>query len=368
MNDLTQQAVVALRSGNKIRARNLLKAALRQDPHDVDAWLWLSGAVDSDNERVDCLQNVLRIDPSNKAAAKGYTALTGKEWAVPKPPDVVPPAFVPMAEGAPPAALEQLSGPVEDTVAPPEGVASAEAAVEEVHKMAEERTEAEAAVAEEAAAAVAAVEVPQAEVEAPAPPSAPVVEEPKIKSWEELLGPSDMEEPAAPEDIYGRAAVETSDTQEVSTGKAPSELKFVSGPSLGYGLLKLIILLVVFAALIFVAWQFLLAIPQMYVVAAGVVLAVVWVILLLISVLGSSSQRYSLAKDKLLIENGLFGKKTTSLPLSDVEDVQTRRSVMQKIGGVGDILLKSRTDGKVVKLSNLARFKQRVDELNEALL
>jgi membrane protein YdbS with pleckstrin-like domain len=41
----------------------------------VKAWLWLSGAVETDRERAVCLQKVLQVDPDNAAAMRGLSKL-----------------------------------------------------------------------------------------------------------------------------------------------------------------------------------------------------------------------------------------------------------------------------------------------------
>ena len=75
MDQTTQQGIAALKRGDKVRARQLLIEAAKQNPDNVQAWLWLSGAVETDRERVHCLQQVLRLNPDNQAAAKGLARL-----------------------------------------------------------------------------------------------------------------------------------------------------------------------------------------------------------------------------------------------------------------------------------------------------
>jgi len=48
---LTQQGITALQANDKARAHDLLGKALHIEPHNEQAWLWLSGAVQSDAER-----------------------------------------------------------------------------------------------------------------------------------------------------------------------------------------------------------------------------------------------------------------------------------------------------------------------------
>ncbi|MBC8503632.1 MAG: PH domain-containing protein [Chloroflexi bacterium] len=78
MSTLTQEGIDALKLGNKSKALVLLKQAIAQNPQDVKAWLWLSGAVENDQERLKCLQKVIAIDPKNTVAANGLAKLIAK--------------------------------------------------------------------------------------------------------------------------------------------------------------------------------------------------------------------------------------------------------------------------------------------------
>jgi pimeloyl-ACP methyl ester carboxylesterase len=77
--NLVSQAAYLLQNGDRAAARQLLAEALRHNPSDEQAWLWLSGAVESDKECLDCLQQVLAIDPGNQAALAGLEALSQHE-------------------------------------------------------------------------------------------------------------------------------------------------------------------------------------------------------------------------------------------------------------------------------------------------
>ena len=73
--DFLKQGITALNEGQKAEARSLLMQVVEQDERNEAAWLWLSGAVDTDEDRRICLENVLAINPSNKAAQKGLSIL-----------------------------------------------------------------------------------------------------------------------------------------------------------------------------------------------------------------------------------------------------------------------------------------------------
>jgi hypothetical protein len=74
-NELLSQGIAALKAGQKTIARDLLEQVIKQDRLNESAWLWLSGAVDTDEERQTCLQKVIAINPDNKAAQLGLQRL-----------------------------------------------------------------------------------------------------------------------------------------------------------------------------------------------------------------------------------------------------------------------------------------------------
>jgi hypothetical protein len=77
-NDLLKQGIVALKAGQKAEARRLLKQVVQQDKDNETAWLWLSGTMDTDHERIRCLRETLRINPNNEQARRGLEKLESK--------------------------------------------------------------------------------------------------------------------------------------------------------------------------------------------------------------------------------------------------------------------------------------------------
>ncbi|PWH20676.1 MAG: hypothetical protein DDG58_01585 [Ardenticatenia bacterium] len=69
------QAIAALKAGQKAEARRLLEGILATDRFNENAWLWMSGVVDTDAERIVCLENVLTLNPYNERARKGLEQL-----------------------------------------------------------------------------------------------------------------------------------------------------------------------------------------------------------------------------------------------------------------------------------------------------
>lgn len=99
METTLEQAISAAKAGRKEEARRLLEAVLDADDRNEQAWLWMSDVVDSDEERVICLENVLTINPHNEPARRGLVAL----GADPVPP-YVPEVAAEVATAAPPVA------------------------------------------------------------------------------------------------------------------------------------------------------------------------------------------------------------------------------------------------------------------------
>ncbi len=64
--ELLQRAIQAARAGRKVEARDLLLELVEVDPRNEMAWMWLSGLVDSLEDRIVACENVLTINPANE--------------------------------------------------------------------------------------------------------------------------------------------------------------------------------------------------------------------------------------------------------------------------------------------------------------
>jgi Tol biopolymer transport system component len=102
MDAQTHKTVKALiDSGDKAGARDLLSQALRANPRDERAWLWMVSAVDDDAQRLQCLDRALKINPENantrqyraKVAARlNETAPIPEPVTLPKPTPAITPS------------------------------------------------------------------------------------------------------------------------------------------------------------------------------------------------------------------------------------------------------------------------------------
>lgn len=71
IDTMLQDAVEALRRGEKARAKEILTRLIKANQQDANYWVWMSAAVETTKERIYCLQTALKLDPGNGAAARG---------------------------------------------------------------------------------------------------------------------------------------------------------------------------------------------------------------------------------------------------------------------------------------------------------
>jgi len=75
MDDETRQwlteGIARAKAGERERARELLLRVIERDERNVQAWLWISGVVESPEDRRVALENVLVIEPENTLARAG---------------------------------------------------------------------------------------------------------------------------------------------------------------------------------------------------------------------------------------------------------------------------------------------------------
>jgi tetratricopeptide (TPR) repeat protein len=76
MDELLQQGIAAYRAGKRDEARKLFIAALKQNRNDERAWGWMYNVCNNDTERIDCIKQILRINPNNEKASQLLAKLT----------------------------------------------------------------------------------------------------------------------------------------------------------------------------------------------------------------------------------------------------------------------------------------------------
>ncbi len=77
-NDL-QQAIAAIKAGDKKSGQQLLAQVVNADPQNEAAWLWMASTLDDPQEKKECLQKVLQINPNNETANEALTQLEPPE-------------------------------------------------------------------------------------------------------------------------------------------------------------------------------------------------------------------------------------------------------------------------------------------------
>src|SRR5512146_3097599 len=77
LDALLEDAVDALRMGERARGKEILTRLLKADQNNPTYWIWMSAAVDTAKERVYCLETALKLDPDNAIAKRGLVLLGG---------------------------------------------------------------------------------------------------------------------------------------------------------------------------------------------------------------------------------------------------------------------------------------------------
>lgn len=99
-----KEAIKLLRKGDKTAAREIFTDLLRSNQSNPEFWLWMSAAVETRQERIFCLENVLKLDPENSLAKRGLAMTRGipdgeeppvvplvrRKWTLDTPQDDVP--------------------------------------------------------------------------------------------------------------------------------------------------------------------------------------------------------------------------------------------------------------------------------------
>jgi hypothetical protein len=77
--DRLMDAIDLIKADRHAEARPILQALISENGDFEDAWMWMSLAVDSLDQRAVCLDNVLRVNPNNSTAAGALYRLRYQE-------------------------------------------------------------------------------------------------------------------------------------------------------------------------------------------------------------------------------------------------------------------------------------------------
>ncbi|MCB0162866.1 MAG: thermonuclease family protein [Anaerolineae bacterium] len=121
-----EEAIAAIKAGNKEKGRKLLADILQADLENETAWLWMSSVANSDEERRRYLKRVLEINPDNASAQRGLAMLKQKQ-AQAKPAAPPPSGGLSSRLGTePPASPAPVPPPKAEEAPPPSPPASDE--------------------------------------------------------------------------------------------------------------------------------------------------------------------------------------------------------------------------------------------------
>ncbi len=79
-------AIEAVNAGKYAQAREILTNLLQTNQQNADYWVWLSAAMETQKERLYCLQTAYKIDPANIAARRGLVLMGALAQEEPPPP------------------------------------------------------------------------------------------------------------------------------------------------------------------------------------------------------------------------------------------------------------------------------------------
>ena len=82
--DRLMDAIELVKADHRREATNILRELIREDNDFEDAWLWMSVAVESLDQSSICLDNVLRVNPTNYNAAGALHRIRSPEMEMEK--------------------------------------------------------------------------------------------------------------------------------------------------------------------------------------------------------------------------------------------------------------------------------------------
>ena len=80
-SEILQSAIQEARAGRRQAARDLLLKLVDAEPRNEQAWIWLSGLVDSLEDRIIACENALTINPANDSIRSYLSKLQGERSA-----------------------------------------------------------------------------------------------------------------------------------------------------------------------------------------------------------------------------------------------------------------------------------------------
>ena len=75
MDPKLEQAVQAIKSGDKSAGLVLIAQVIRSDPNNESAWIWMATAQDDPEKKKQCLERVLHINPGNERVRRALSVM-----------------------------------------------------------------------------------------------------------------------------------------------------------------------------------------------------------------------------------------------------------------------------------------------------
>ena len=343
---MTRRAREAIARGDREAARQLLAQALREQPNSEMAWMMMSTVVEQPDRKRDCLERVLRINPSNDAARERLAELEAPEAQA----EIEPTPLPEPPEGAPLSARTVRSSAEAEPAAPPEPEPAAAPAASEMP--AETKAAAPPADSPDAASGAA----PEAEPAAPSGPDAVATEETTSEAAAAAPSPESADElPPAEPAPEGETMPSLQPASEPAAGAeeagavpwsssladslVPGE-RVMHRTTLTPWVFSRPVAVVLGAVIV-------LSLPsgdlQSIVLVCGaglLVLALAYFGLRAIRYFGSE---YVVTDRRVLAKRGLLARLTVDIPLLEIEEVKVGRSLFGGSSGPGNVWIR-RTD------------------------
>jgi hypothetical protein len=74
-----EQVVVYYKDGDTEKAIQILADLLMQNPRDENAWLWLSRCVTEPEQKRDCFEQILKLNPYDQDAIEGLKLFNDRQ-------------------------------------------------------------------------------------------------------------------------------------------------------------------------------------------------------------------------------------------------------------------------------------------------
>jgi hypothetical protein len=95
MDNLLEQGIAAYKAGKRDEARKIFIALVKQEPDNERAWGWMYQVSNTDQERIHCMKQALRINPANEKAKQILGSLMmGQDFPFDSPQKITQPTQV----------------------------------------------------------------------------------------------------------------------------------------------------------------------------------------------------------------------------------------------------------------------------------